>query len=73
MTPPSADELSLISARIPKDLADWVTNEFPHGFKQQFIQQCFLSLRHLIIEGELPPPSDYARLASVEAIIEMNK
>ncbi len=64
-------EIQVVTARLPKELADWVNDEFPHGFKQAFIQQCFLSLRHVMTEGEMPPPSEYARRASVDAMVEM--
>lgn len=67
------DDTQLVSARLPRELGEWVNAEFPHGFKQTFIVQCFLSLRHVMTEGELPPPSDYARLASIEAMTEMAK
>lgn len=66
------DEMVVVTARLPKDLADWVNDEFPHGFKQSFIVQCFLSLRHVLVEGELPPPSEYARAASMDAIIALS-
>lgn len=66
------DEMVVVTARLPKDLADWVNGEFPHGFKQSFIVQCFLSLRHVLVEGELPPPSEYARTASMDAIIALS-
>lgn len=66
------DEMVVVTARLPKDLVDWVNAEFPHGFKQTFVAQCFLSLRHILTEGELPPPSEYARAASVDAIISLS-
>lgn len=65
-------EMVVVTARLPADLVEWVNDEFPHGFKQSFILQCFLSLRHVLVEGELPPPSEYARAASMEAIIELS-
>lgn len=66
-------DTTVVTARLPKDLADWINAEFPHGFKQTFIQQCFLSLRYVMTEGELPPASEYARLASLEAMVELAK
>ncbi len=66
-------DTTIVSARLPKDLAEWVTDEFPHGFKQTFILQCFRSLRYVMTEGEMPPQSDYARLASIEAIKDLAK
>ena len=67
------NETQVVTARLPEDLAEWVNDEFPHGFKQTFILQCFLSLRHVMTEGELPPPSEYARAASIEAMTQMAK
>ncbi len=61
------------SYRIPAELADWLDIEFPHGFKQTFILQCFLSLRHVMTEGSLPPHSEYARVASVDALAVLAK
>lgn len=63
----------VVTVRIPKELAAWVNEEFPKGFKQTFVLQCFLSLRHVMTEGELPPHSEYARLSSIDAITEMAK
>lgn len=65
------DEAVTITARLPKDLGDWVNEEFSRGFKQQFVHQCFDALRHVITKGELPPQSEYARAASLEAIERM--
>ncbi len=60
-----------ITARLPKELGDWVNEEFSRGFKQRFMHQCFDSLRHVLTTGELPPESEYARLASLEAMKRM--
>ena len=62
-----------VTARLPQELAQWVDKEFPHGFKQTFIEQCFTSLRTIMTTGKLPPPSEYARQASVEALTELAK
>lgn len=60
-----------VTVRLPTELADWVDNEFPHGFKQTFVLQCFLSLRHVMTEGEVPPHSVFARTATVDALSEL--
>lgn len=60
-----------ITARLPKDLGRWVNEEFSRGFKQRFMHQCFDSLRHVLTEGELPPESEYARIASLRAMERM--
>ncbi len=61
----------VVTARLPKDLGDWVNEEFGRGFKQKFVHQCFHNLRHVLTEGELPPQSDYARAASLRSIERM--
>lgn len=59
--------------RLPADLAEWVDDEFPHGFRQAFILQCFQSLRYVMTEGELPPHNEYARAASIDAVQQLVK
>lgn len=67
----SSTATKTVTARLPTDLAEWVEREFSYGFKQMFILQCFLSLRHVMTEGELPPFNEYARAASIDAIAEI--
>ncbi|MGD9631385.1 MAG: hypothetical protein AB7V18_19270 [Pyrinomonadaceae bacterium] len=62
------DEVVVVTARLPKDLGDWVNKSFGHGFKQSFVLECFENLRKVIADGELPPPSEYARIAALGAI-----
>ena len=62
------DELVVVTARLPKDLGDWVNETFGHGFKQTFVLECFQNLRKVIADGELPPPSEYSRIASLSAM-----
>lgn len=57
--------------RLPVDLAEWVDKEFPHGFRQAFVLQCFQSLRYVMTEGELPPHNEYARAASLDALQQL--
>lgn len=57
-----------IQAALPIELADWVDSTFQHGQKAAFIEACFENLRILMTEGTLPPPSEYARLATVETV-----
>lgn len=61
-------EMVVVTARLPSDLVEWVNTEFPHGFKQTFVLQCFENLKKVIGDGELPPPSEYARLSALGAI-----
>ncbi len=61
----------VVTARLPKDLGDWVNEEFGRGFKQKFMHQCFDNLRHVLTRGELPPQSEYARAASIKSIERM--
>lgn len=65
------DEPLVITARLPRELGLWVNENFSRGFKQQFVQQCFESLQHVLTTGELPPESEYARVASLRAIERM--
>lgn len=65
------NEAVTITARLPRELGDWVNEEFSRGFKQKFMHQCFENLRHILTEGELPPQSEYARAASVRALERM--
>lgn len=67
----SSPETRVFTVRLPVEIADWVDSEFYHGFKQNYILQCFLSLRYVMTEGELPPFSEYARLASLNALSEL--
>jgi hypothetical protein len=62
---------ALVQARIPQDLNEWIGENFPHGFRQVFILQCFTNLRSLIENGGLPPQSEYSRQATVAAISRM--
>ena len=66
-----APDAVVVTARLPKDLGDWVNEEFGRGFKQKFMHQCFDNLRHVLTEGELPPQSEYARVASLRSIERM--
>lgn len=66
-----ASNAVVVTARLPKELGDWVNEEFPRGFKQQFMHQCFHNLRHVLTRGELPPQSEYARAASIQSIERM--
>jgi hypothetical protein len=66
-----APDAVVITARLPKDLGDWVNEEFGRGFKQKFMHQCFDNLRHVLTHGELPPQSEYARAASIKSIERM--
>lgn len=63
-----APDAVVVTARLPKDLGDWVNEEFGRGFKQKFMHQCFQNLRHVLTRGELPPQSEYARAASLQSI-----
>ena len=65
--------VKVTTIRLPTELADWIDENFPHGFKQTFVLQCFLSLRHVMTEGELPPHSEYARAASIDAMSTLAK
>lgn len=67
------DDTITITARLPRELGDWVNSEFPRGFKQTFVHQCFSSLHHVLTTGELPPQSEYARAASLKAIERIAK
>lgn len=69
---PSPQELRTVSVRLPIELAKWIDSEFPKGFKQTFILQCFLSLRYVMTEGEVPPFNEYARAASIDALSTMS-
>ncbi len=64
-------DVVIVTARIPKDLGDWVNKEFSRGFKQRFVHECFDNLRHVLTHGELPPESEYARAASQKAMERM--
>lgn len=64
-------ETRTVTVRLPTELADWVDDEFPHGFKQTFVLQCFRSLQYIMTEGEVPPHSIFARAASVDALSEL--
>jgi hypothetical protein len=66
-----APDAVVVTARLPKDLGDWVNEEFGRGFKQKFMHQCFQNLRHVLTRGELPPQSEYARAASIQSIERM--
>ncbi len=66
-----APDAVVVTARLPKDLGDWVNEEFGRGFKQKFMHQCFDNLRHVLTRGELPPQSEYARAASLKSIERM--
>lgn len=65
---PKPQEVRTVSIRLPVELANWVDSEFPKGFKQTFVLQCFLSLRYVLTEGEVPPFNEYARAASIDAL-----
>lgn len=64
----STDKLVTVTARIPSDLAKWIDAEFNHGFKQNFILQCFESLQRALTQGDLPPHDAYAQVAARGAI-----
>lgn len=66
-----APDAVVVTARLPKDLGDWVNEEFGRGFKQKFMHQCFQNLRYVLTRGELPPQSEYARAASIQSIERM--
>ena len=65
------DETVVVTARLPRELGNWVNKEFSRGFKQQFMHQCFDSLHHVLTTGEMPPESEYARKASAVAMQRM--
>lgn len=60
----------LLHVRLDKDLHSWIKEEFPYGFMQMFYEECTLSLRRIIEEKNLPPLSDFGRMAT---ILTMNK
>jgi hypothetical protein len=60
-----------IQAQLPGDLAEWVDETLEHGQKGAFIISCFENLRTLMTDGALPPPSEYARLATIVTITQM--
>lgn len=57
-----------ITIRLTDSMNSWLNREFPHGFKQEFVETCFTHLRNAIEKGELPPPSEYARAATLAVI-----
>lgn len=57
-----------VVARIDKDLNNWLNEEFPHGFKQMYIERCLENLRLLIEEGVMPPVSEYSREGTLRTI-----
>jgi hypothetical protein len=61
-------EKSLLRARIDPSLHEWIKKEFPHGFVQAFMEECFLNLREMIEEGRMPAPSEYSRRAAIFAV-----
>ena len=64
---------TLLRARIDPDLHEWIRKEFPHGFIQTFMEECFLNLREMIEEGRMPAPSEYSRRASIHAVSNLTR
>lgn len=60
--------MKYIQATLDDDLAAWVDSTFEHGQKNAFIISCFENLRRLMTEGTLPPPTEYARRATLETV-----
>lgn len=60
-----------IQSALPDELASWVDETFDHGQKSAFIRECFENLRRLMTFGTLPPPSEYARLSTLESVKRM--
>lgn len=60
-----------IQAALPDDLGRWVDSTLNHGQKGAFIIECFENLRSLMTQGTLPPPSEYARQATLTTVTKM--
>jgi hypothetical protein len=60
-----------VQAQLDDDLGEWVDSTLQHGQKGAFIVECFENLRRLMTTGALPPPSEYARLSTLETVKDM--
>jgi hypothetical protein len=60
-----------VQAQLDDDLGEWVDATLEHGQKGAFIVKCFENLRRLMTTGALPPPSEYARLSTLETVKDM--
>lgn len=63
------DALVLVQAKVPEDLSYWVKENFPHGFKQDFVRACFARLKELVDSGALPKMEVYVNEV-VESIVD---
>jgi len=66
-----SDNILHVQAKLPKEVGEWVKDNFPHGFNQEFIESCYVNLKRIMETGKLPPPSEYARQATIQALGEM--
>ncbi len=62
-----------VSIRLEKDLNDWLNEEFPHGFKQMFVEESLTCLRTLIEEGRLMTNKDMIHSVARESISKLGK
>lgn len=53
----------LVQAKVDEGIVEWFDEHFPHGAKQQFIEDCFFALRNIVEDGTMPTFSAYARAA----------
>lgn len=64
---------TMLHARVDDSLHAWIKKEFPHGFIQIFVEDCFVHLRTLVDEGRMPAPSEYARRATINVVADIIK